>query len=86
MVALAQTDDNTRSLSLQRQVEVIRREIAETGESIVGCEELRVLCGDVVEPYKQSTTIALIATYEGWSFVFYPDRHHVRFAMLPHTQ
>ena len=59
----------------------MRREIQENGESIVGCEELRVLCDDVVLPSNQWEAVAQIAIIEGWSFTFFPDCS-VRFARL----
>jgi hypothetical protein len=43
------------------------------------CEELRVLCADVVLVSNQWGAIAKIAINEGWSFTFFPDRS-VRFA------
>ena len=69
--------------TLEREIEVIRREIAETGESIVGCEELRVLCPDEVPPSIQWNAIAKIALSEGWSFTFFPNGN-VAFRVLRH--
>jgi hypothetical protein len=62
-------------------METVRREIQEHGESLVGCEELRVLCPDEVPVCTQWYRIAKIAMQEGWSFTFFPDRT-VRFARL----
>jgi hypothetical protein len=67
--------------TLERQIEMIRREIAETGESIVGCEELRVLCPDEVPPGIQWNAVANIAMSEGWSFTYFPNGN-VAFANL----
>jgi hypothetical protein len=58
---------------LERQVEVIRREILEKGESVVGCGELRVLCPDEVPASIQWNAIAKIAMSEGWSFTYFPN-------------
>ena len=67
--------------TLKSQVERIRREVKDTGESIVGCEELRVLCADDVAVSDQWDAIAKIALNERWSFTFFPDGS-VRFAPL----
>ena len=65
--------------TLKSQVEKIRNEIEEYGESIVGCDELRVLClGELVQN-GQWEAIAKISINEGWSFTFFPDGS-VRFA------
>jgi hypothetical protein len=66
---------------LQSQVDNVRREIQESGESIVGCEELRVLCPDEFPPSTQWSAIAKIAMREGWSFTFFPNGN-VGFANL----
>ena len=60
------------------QVEKIRSEIREFGESRVGCEELSLLCSDV-SAMQEKIGIEQIAEYEGWSFQYLPDGH-VRFA------
>jgi hypothetical protein len=65
--------------TLKSQVERIRHEIQEYGESIVGCEELRVLCVNEASESGQWNVIAQIAISEGWSFTFFPDGS-VRFA------
>ncbi len=57
---------------LKSQIEKIRAEIQERGESTVGCEELCVLCPDVSES-GQWNEIAKIAMVEGWSFTFFPN-------------
>jgi hypothetical protein len=67
--------------SLKSQIERVRQEIQEHGESTVGCEELRVLCLDEVPPSSQWNAIARIAKSEGWSFAFFPNGG-VQFAKL----
>jgi hypothetical protein len=60
------------------QVEKIRSEIQQFGESRVGCEELSLLCSDV-SAMQEKIGIEQIAEYEGWSFQYLLDGH-VRFA------
>jgi hypothetical protein len=60
------------------QVEKIRSEIRQFGESRVGCEELSLLCSDV-SAMQEKIGIEQIAEYEGWSFQYLLDGH-VRFA------
>ena len=60
------------------QVEKIRSEIQQFGESRVGCEELSLLCSDV-SAMQEKIGIEQIAEYEGWSFQYLPNGH-VRFA------
>ena len=67
--------------TLKAQVETIRREVDECGESIVRCDELRILCEDVVLSSNNWEAIAKIAINEGWSFTYFPDGS-VRFAKL----
>jgi len=61
------------------QVEKIRSDIRQFGESRVGCEELSLLCSDV-SAMQEKIGIEAIAEYEGWSFQYLPDGH-VRFAL-----
>ena len=67
--------------TLKSQVERVRQEIQECGESVVGCAELRVLCPDEVPVSTQWTAIARIAKSENWSFTYCPDGS-VSFAKL----
>lgn len=67
--------------TLRSQVERVRQDIQEHGESIVGCEELRVLCPDEVPVSTQWSAIARIAKGEGWSFTYFPNGN-VGFANL----
>src|ERR1700726_2658667 len=60
------------------QVEKMRSEIRQFGESRVGCEELSLLCSDV-SAMQEKIGIEQIAEYEGWSFQYLLDGH-VRFA------
>ena len=59
--------------TLKSQVETVRQEIQECGESVVGCAELRVLCPDEVPVSTQWNAIARIAMSEGWSFTYFPN-------------
>jgi len=59
--------------TLKSQIEIVRQEIQDSGESVVGCEELRVLCPDEVPASNQWTAIAKIAKSENWSFTYCPD-------------
>jgi len=59
----------------------MRRAIEDIGESIVGCDELRVLGDDEVLASNQWDAIARIAITEKWSFTYFPDGS-VRFANL----
>jgi len=60
------------------QVEKIRSQIQQFGESRVGCEELSLLCSDVTAA-QEKIGIEQIAEYEGWTFQYLPDGH-VRFS------
>jgi hypothetical protein len=66
------------------QVEKIRSEIQEFGESRVGCEELTLLCSDVTAA-QERIGIEHIAEYEGWNFRYLPDGH-VRFSPVVATK
>jgi hypothetical protein len=58
---------------LQSQIDRIRHEIEEYGESTVGCEELSVLCPNTVLQSSKWDAIAKIAMSEHWSFTLFPD-------------
>jgi hypothetical protein len=60
------------------QVEKMRSQIQQFGESRVGCEELHLLCSDVTAA-QEKIGIEQIAEYEGWTFQYLPDGH-VRFS------
>jgi hypothetical protein len=72
---------NEERRTLQSEIERIRGEIKDSGESIVACEELRVLCAEEVPVSNQWNAIAKIAINEKWSFTFFPSGS-VRFANL----
>lgn len=65
---------------MNAQVATIRKEIHASGESIVDCHKLLLLCPDV-SISGQWGEIAKIAIVERWSFTFYADGD-VRFANL----
>ncbi|PZR75139.1 MAG: hypothetical protein DLM73_06005 [Chthoniobacterales bacterium] len=59
--------------SLESQIDKIRREIEEHGESTVGCEELSVLCPGAALHSSRWDAIAQIAIGERWAFTLLPD-------------
>ena len=59
----------------------MRDQIGEYGESILGSEELSVLCADELSASGQWNCIAKLAIDEAWSFTFFPNGN-VRFAKL----
>jgi hypothetical protein len=63
------------------QVDKIRAEIRQHGESRVGCEELSLLCPAEVSDAQQLNGIAQIAEWERWTFEYLPDGS-VRFSNL----
>jgi hypothetical protein len=65
---------------LNAQVATIRKEIRASGESVVDCHKLLLLCPDVAIS-GQWGEIAKIAIVEKWSFTFHADGD-VRFANL----
>ena len=65
------------------QVEKMRSEVRQFGESRVGCEELSLLCSDV-SAMQEKIGLEQIAEYEGWTFQYLPDGH-VRFAPISQT-
>lgn len=65
---------------LNAQIDTIRKEIRGSGESIVDCHKLLLLCPDV-STSGQWGEIAKMAMAERWSFTFYADGD-VRFANL----
>lgn len=60
----------------------MRAEIQQSGESLLGCGELNLLCLGELSENRRWNMIAEIAMNEGWSFTFFPD-DSVRFAKLP---
>jgi hypothetical protein len=63
------------------QVDKIRTEIRQHGESRVGCEELSLLCPGEVSNAQVLNGIAQIAEWERWTFQYLPDGS-VRFSNL----
>jgi hypothetical protein len=63
------------------QVEKIRDEIQQHGESYVGKEELFLLCPDQVSNAQELNGIAQIAEWENWTFEYFPSGS-VRFTRL----
>jgi hypothetical protein len=68
-------------LGIGSQVDKIRAEILLHGESLVGCEELSLLCLGGVSDAQQLNGIAQIAEWERWTFEYLPDGS-VRFSTL----
>ena len=67
--------------SIAAQVDKIRADIRERGESRVGCEELSLLCRNEVSDDQQLRGISEIAEWERWTFEYLPDGS-VRFSNL----
>jgi hypothetical protein len=63
------------------QVEKIRAEIQQHGESRVGCDELFLLCPTEISNAQELNGIAQIAEWERWTFEYLPDGS-VRFSNL----
>ena len=63
------------------QVDKIRAEIQEHGESYVGKDELFLLCPDEVSNAQELIGISEIAEWEHWTFEYLPDGC-VRFSNL----
>jgi hypothetical protein len=57
---------------LNAQIATIREEILTSGQSIVNCAKLLVLCPDIAIS-GQWSEIAKIAIAEGWSFTYLPN-------------
>jgi|GEM_PF-1322933 len=63
------------------QVDKMRADIERSGESHVGCSELKLLCPET--PAKQEKNgIEQIAEWERWTFEYLPDGS-LRFTPLP---
>jgi hypothetical protein len=63
------------------QIDKIRAEIRQCGESRVGCAELSLLCPGEVSNAQELNGIAQIAEWERWTFEYLPDGS-VRFSTL----
>ena len=59
--------------AVSAQIDKIRAEIQERGESRVGCEELVLLCPDEVSNAQKLNGIARNAEWEHWTFEYLPD-------------
>jgi hypothetical protein len=66
------------------QVDSIRAEIRQHGESRVGCDELSLLCPEEVSAGRDLIGITQIAEWERWTFEYLPDGS-VRFTNLLQT-
>lgn len=66
---------------IEGQLQRMRVDIEQFGESILSNKEVIALCQFDVAGERQWSLIAKIAINEGWSFTFYPDGR-VRFAKL----
>jgi hypothetical protein len=66
------------------QVDRIRAEIQQHGESRVGGDELSLLCPNEVSDAQQLNGIAQIAEWERWTFEYLADAS-VRFTNLEQT-
>ena len=63
------------------EVDKIRAEIQQHGESRVGCDELSLLCPNEVSIVEELNGITEIAEWERWAFEYLPDGR-VRFTNL----
>ena len=63
------------------QVEHMRAAILQFGESVVGKDELFLLCPDEVSNAQELNGISEIAEWEHWTFEYFPDGS-VRFKSL----
>ena len=59
----------------------MRAEIERSGETLLGPDELNLLCCGEILDFHRWKMVAEIAVNEGWSFTFFPD-DSVRFAKL----
>lgn len=75
---LMQTSDHP---AIGAQVDRIRADIRQYGESRVGCEELFLLRSNEVSDAQGLTGITEIAEWEHWTFEYLPDGS-VRFSNL----
>jgi hypothetical protein len=67
--------------AIAAQVDKIRAEIQQHGESRVGCDELFLLCPTEISNAQELNGIAQIAEWERWTFEYLPDGS-VRFSNL----
>lgn len=67
--------------AIAAQVDKIRAEIRQCGESYVGKDELFLLCPDEVSNAQELNGIAQIAEWERWTFEYLPSGS-VRFSNL----
>jgi hypothetical protein len=67
--------------AIAAQVDKIRAEIRQYGESYVGKDELFLLCPGEVSNAQELNGIAQIAEWERWTFEYLPDGR-VRFSNL----
>ena len=72
---------NPEQPGIAAQVDKIRAEIRQHGESRVGCHELSLLCPNEVSNAQELNGIAQIAEWERWTFEYLPDGS-VRFTNL----
>jgi hypothetical protein len=72
---------NPARTDIGAQVEKMRADIRQYGESRVGCNELHLLCHSEVSPRQELNGIAQIAEWERWTFEYLADGS-VRFKSL----
>jgi hypothetical protein len=78
MVSLVQNPEHP---GIGAQVDKIRADIRQHGESRVGCDELSLLCPNRVPIAQELNGISEIAEWEHWTFEYLPDGC-VRFSNL----
>lgn len=80
MVHVSRIDSLTIKAKLKTQLEKIRGEIRDTGESLFSCERLHLLFPETLASGHWDA-ISKMAMTEGWSFTFLPNGS-VSFARL----
>jgi hypothetical protein len=60
-------------IGISAQVDKIRAEVGQCGESRVGCEDLTLLCRGAVSRSARLVGIAQIAHWEHWTFEYSED-------------
>ena len=74
-----------RDRAVNPDVQRMRAEIEQSGETVLERDELNLLCRREIPVRHHWKTVAEIAINEGWSFTFFPD-DSVRFSKLPPAQ
>ena len=60
-------------IGIGTQVDKIRAEVEQCGESRVGCDELELLCRNEDSTGARLVALEQIAEWEHWTFRYFPD-------------